>query len=601
MELLQKNTDRTGGMTNNMKLLSFRSFFQNLSFRKKITIICMCISLIPVIMLGIFSYRQMRHLLINREEVVLNDTLQRETVNISHKINSYLDALNLIAWNSSILYCVSREYSNNYEMYLAYRDIIDPLFYNIRILNSDIESITIYSDGALNPHGSSLRPLSDIYDMPWYSNALETTIPFFYHDEGSNMLYLVCQLYYKHPKNTSILCLSVNMDSLFSSLREIFHTAYGIQVWDEQEHLLYKFSSLRERDEIPAFSPKHPYSQSGFEKLDTIYIIEQTTLTAAEWTLYLYTPIETISQSASHIAFVVFLIIFICLIIITLSCFVLSKMVVKPLEALSDNMKRIDQGDLTITVTSDSNDEVGQLIKTFRHMAKHLDHLINEILLIKISKQELEMKALQAQINPHFLYNGLSLINRKAILSGQEDISKMTQLLSTFYRTTLNKGQSITTIREELKNMYSYIKIQQMMHSYSFDVFYDIDNTVEDILIPNLILQPLVENAIVHGLDHKETNGKGILSLSGHIKEQDIIFKIMDNGCGMSIEQCDQILEAETSGYGIQNVHRRIQLYYGISYGLSFHSTPAMGTCVTLRLPGQDALADGISCQKQSH
>ena len=182
------------------------------------------------------------------------------------------------------------------------------------------------------------------------------------------------------------------------------------------------------------------------------------------------------------------------------------------------------------------------------------------------------------------MYNSLSLINSKAIISGQNDISQMARLLSTFYRTMLNKGQQITTIASELENTKSYVSIQQMMHSQSFDVIYDIDESILEYPIPNLLLQPLVENAIIHGLDHRELPGRAILTLSCYQENQDIIFKVMDNGCGMSDEECEQILTKGGKGYGVKNVHQRIQLYYGPEYGLAFHSTKGMGTYVLLKV-----------------
>jgi len=257
---------------------------------------------------------------------------------------------------------------------------------------------------------------------------------------------------------------------------------------------------------------------------------------------------------------------------------------VAPIKKLSYNMEQVEQGNYEVAIISDRTDEVGQLISSFQKMVYTINNLINEVLLAKIRSQKYEIEILQSQINPHFLYNSLSLINSKALIAGQNDISQMARLLSTFYRTMLNKGQQITTIAFELENTKSYIAIQQMMHSQSFDVVYDIDEIILKYPIPNLLLQPLAENAIVHGLDHRELPGKAILSISCYQENQDIVFKIMDNGCGMSDEECEQILTKDSNGYGVKNVHQRIQLYYGEEYGLTFHSTKGMGTYVLLKI-----------------
>lgn len=122
------------------------------------------------------------------------------------------------------------------------------------------------------------------------------------------------------------------------------------------------------------------------------------------------------------------------------------------------------------------------------------------------------------------------------------------------------------------------------MHSYSFDVTYDIDERALPFSVLNLIIQPLAENAILHGLDHRRAPGKGMLTVTCRLDGDDILFQVIDNGCGMSEEDCRQILTTDSRGYGVKNVHKRIQLYYGEAYGLRYRSTPGSGTCALLRL-----------------
>lgn len=174
-------------------------------------------------------------------------------------------------------------------------------------------------------------------------------------------------------------------------------------------------------------------------------------------------------------------------------------------------------------------------------------------------------------------------------MAGQEDISQLSQLLSTFYRTMLNKGRVFLSVQTELENVKAYIRIQQIMHSNSFEVLYDIDERVLSCQVPNLILQPLAENAILHGLDCKETPGKGMLTISCSLEDNDILFKVMDNGCGMKEEDCTRILSSDSNGYGVKNVHQRIQLYYGEAYGIRYRTTKGYGTCAILLLGSIDS------------
>lgn len=149
-----------------------------MTFRNKIFIVCLLISLIPVLVLGTFCYRQIRRLLIEREETALTETMILECRSLNNKTQGYVNAMNHILWDNSILQALSKSYANNYEMYLMYRDIIDPMFTTIRSLNTDFNKITVYTDNPINPHGSELRPLKDICEMPWYLTISERQKPF---------------------------------------------------------------------------------------------------------------------------------------------------------------------------------------------------------------------------------------------------------------------------------------------------------------------------------------------------------------------------------------------------------------------------------------
>jgi two-component system sensor histidine kinase YesM len=218
-------------------------------------------------------------------------------------------------------------------------------------------------------------------------------------------------------------------------------------------------------------------------------------------------------------------------------------------------------------------------------MVNRINTLINEVYKGKLFQKEAEMKALQAQINPHFLYNSLSLINWKAIEAKQPDISRITLLLSKFYRTSLNKGKNITSIKDEISNIQSYIDIQLMMHDNGFDVEYELDDKIMEYCIPNLLLQPIVENAIDHGID-MNTERKGVIKVSGRYKEEDVIeISVSDNGVGMSEETAHQMLTESSKGYGVKNVNERIKHFYGEEYGITVKSIEGEGTDIIIRIP----------------
>lgn len=580
-------------------LFKIKQRFLNLKFQGKIIGISVIISLIPTLLLGVFSYVRMRSLLTEREETALHETLHQEALQLDYKLNAYLTTMNFITWNENLRTALAKDYTANFEMYLAYRDTIDPMFLTIRSLNTDITAITVYTDTQIYPHGNTLRPLSEVQDAQWYQQALNSTAPFFYISEDSSCLYVICRMYYSYVPNTHIVCMTIDLPTAMSSVKNLFQNNFGFLLSGPSGSMVYQYANLS-----PNASGVSPDALSGGSLPE--YIYECETLESSGWTAYLYRPTRSVLAAATNISYIVCAMILLCIALIVCISNLLSRIIVTPLEQLSANMDQVERGDYEISITSSGTDEVGQLIKSFQKMVYTLNNLVNEVLRAEIRQQKQEIEILQSQINPHFLYNSLSLINSKAILSGQKDISQMARLLSTFYRTMLNKGQQLTTVSSELENTKSYVSIQQMMHSQSFDAVYDIDESVLDCPIPSLLLQPLAENAILHGLDHRELPGRAILSISCFRQGQDIIFKIMDNGCGMSEEECRQILTKEGKGYGVKNVHQRARLYYGSSYGLTYHSTKGMGTYVILRicsqLPGEPAVTiSGLNTAKSPY
>lgn len=563
--------------------MGLKKRLKNIGFQHKVTLICLFIGLAPVLLLGTFSYLQMKRLLIERETIALQETLKQEVQTLDYKLNTYLDAINLIVWNESMRTTLSQNYTNNFDMYIAYRDVIDPMFFTIRNMNNEIKSITIYSDGSLHPHGNVLRPLTEASEKEWYNEDRLENSPTFIPSNDGKTLYLVCPVYYYHSSCINIICITIDANSIFAPIKALYDTPYGSVIVSDLDSVIVNYTSFSKADNYSL--PSKAFTFNGVSsQLTKDYVIEYQLLSSVPWNLFLYRPIETVSLAANQITILVMIMILVSITIVLCSSLLLSKITVKPLKALSENMALIEQDNLTITVKSTSKDEIGQLIESFTHMVNRLKYLINEVLRSRIAKQEYEMKALQAQINPHFLYNSLSMINSKALLNNQEDIGKMARLLSTFYRTTLNKGNSIITVKGELDNIRSYIDIQRMMHSNSFDVIFDIDEEIYSYSMPNLLIQPLVENAILHGLDHKTTPGKGILTVNGYKEDEVLIFRILDNGNGMSKEMCQNIISTNTRGYGIHNVHQRVQLYCGDSFGLQFTSTIGLGTNATLRI-----------------
>ena len=371
--------------------------------------------------------------------------------------------------------------------------------------------------------------------------------------------------------------MEMGSDSLFEEFSKLTNTNYGIYIQDEDGKQIFSYRDKGAEEGEKTLS----LEQCKMGDQNFAIVNEKTT---AGWTVWLYKPNSVIYNSIWSIILALVLMVIVCIIISAVAATAVSKVLVSRIVKLKKNMTAVESGKMEILVTSDSKDEVGELIRGFGKMITQINTLIEEVYKGELSQKEYEMKALQAQINPHFLYNSLSLINWKALEADQPDISKLTLLLSTFYRTALNKGNNILSIRDEVSNMRSYLDIQLMMHDNNFDAQIDIPNEMEEYATLNLILQPLIENAIDHGIDLKE-NGRGVIKIYGHEEKDDIYLVVEDNGIGMDQNKADAIITHHSKGYGVRNVNERIELLFGKEYGLQVNSKPGEGTRIIIHMP----------------
>ena len=248
--------------------------------------------------------------------------------------------------------------------------------------------------------------------------------------------------------------------------------------------------------------------------------------------------------------------------------YLFSRSLSKRILLLKESAERVASGDLDTVIETEDTDEIGIVINSFGHMTQRLNHMINEIYKMQLEKKAVELKALQAQINPHFLYNALSSIKWKAIRQGNDDISDVTGLLATFYRTSLNNGESFTTVENELENVRAYIELQRHMHEFPFEVAYEIQEDAKQLRMLNFLLQPIVENAFKHGIDYTDETRDGRIVISCCTQEQYLLFTIKNNGPEISRQKAEESLQRPGKRYGIYNIQERIDLYYGGECGL---------------------------------
>lgn len=553
---------------------------RDMKFQTKIKLAFLLISLIPVIVLGGFCFFETRSLLLAQSEADLNANLEQSVQAVNNQLNTYNKIITFLSFNQAIINAANYTYDSAYSMYDQLKNVIDQNFYTAQYLNPDIERITLYTGTNLPKHGSTVIPIEEITDAAWYPQVMTTTENLWFFD--GNTMFSVGRIFntkQRNPKD-NILYTEVDYASLFQSFESLQANGAEILVTDAGGNAVYSSEKLKGNSEILIVN------QAGHELRwnEKEYTVLQSMIPISGWNVLLYKPTNLITNSAWLIILTIVLIMIGCIIAVAVAGTFFARRMMSRIDHLHKNMNLVGKGVLEVTVTSESKDEIGDLIRGFGHMVEETKILINKVYVEEIARKEYEMKALQAQINPHFLYNSLSLINWRAIRIRATDISEMAQLLSTFYRTTLNKGDNMILVSDEILNVQSYMRIQLIMHSNSFDVEYQIDDEILSYRMPNLMLQPLIENAIIHGIENREEGG-GKICVSGKREPHCIVFQVHDDGIGILPERLPLLLQTQSKGYGLKNVNDRAKLMYGQDYGLTIKSILQVGTQVTLRIP----------------
>jgi two-component system sensor histidine kinase YesM len=258
----------------------------------------------------------------------------------------------------------------------------------------------------------------------------------------------------------------------------------------------------------------------------------------------------------------------------------------KPIKLLSYKMNEVENGDFNVSVDINTNDEMGYLARHFNSMVTKIRTLIRDLYEVRIKEKEAELKALQEQINPHFLYNTLDTIRWTARTNGDFESSEYIEILSDILRNNLNNGQYETSIGSEVKNLKNYLFLQQKRYGDRMKVEIDIPESLYGYKIIKLVLQPIVENAINYGIAPNDSNG--LISIMGRLEGEEIILEVSDNGLGVDEGVINEIINSDTETdkiYALKNINERIKYHFGDEYGLYFSSRLNEGTKVKVIIP----------------
>lgn len=557
---------------------------KGMRLKSKLAMVYILAGFLPIVVILFVNYFQMRSVFKNQEMNTLYSFINRSTLDLDNEFKRYAELAELITKDKNVNDILSTIYLDDNRINEKFDLSVAPSLDTFIYFHNEVGKITIYTDRIADYKNKYLAPIEELKKADWYESIADSRNNNWIADTDEKTIVLVRKMQDLEENGiTGYFYEKINYDNVFESLGENISDNYGICVSNSLGQNIYSYDTFTDKNKN--YNLSLPEITKKYSDKNKDYFIVKKTIPETGWNVWLYKPEKLMGSSIRQINIITFGGTLVCL-VATFMCIRFTAMFVTTrIGKLQKAVARVEKEDFSYTLNTTSQDEIGELITSFSKMERKLNYLINEVYKSRIKEKEYEMKALQAQINPHFLYNTLSLINWKAIEAGKRDISKITLALSAFYRTSLNKGNNITHISGEIENMRSYLSIQLMLHDDGFDVTEDIDDSVLEYTCPNLILQPLIENAIDHGIDVMPEDRRGVISVICKDMDTYIQFVIKDNGIGMTKEQTVKILTKDSKGYGVRNVNERLKLCYGEEYPMIIKSKENTGTEVIITIP----------------
>lgn len=321
-----------------------------------------------------------------------------------------------------------------------------------------------------------------------------------------------------------------------------------------------------------------------------MYLIAFTPIDRTDWFVVSTIPFSYLNSESTRTGINIFFLALACSLLAIILSYFLSKSISLPLKKLVLSMNEAKRGNLSVSIEDESKDEIGEVARNFNAMVNEIKNLMKNVKNKEKQKRDAELKALQAQINPHFLSNTLNTVKWLATIQKADNIENLITSLIQLLHANMGKGEVLVSLREELEYIKNYINIQEYRYFNKFLVNYDIEDKILDYKMPRFTLQPVVENAIIHGIEPME--GQGVIIIKGFEYDDSVKVTITDNGLGIPEDKLVNILNSDEnnnkyrfSGIGISNVNERIKMYFGERYGLNIHSVQNLYTTVEISIP----------------
>lgn len=592
------------------KILAAVRKTNNIRLKNKLIISIVVVVFIPVLLVGIIltaSYRQN----------VLDQTTQ-QTMNNVDKIEKHvtdilrmpIEISNKLQVDDRLSNLVNSRYETNFDLVTAFWDF--RYFRDYVQLYKEIHNVRFYTAHPMRiSNWDFLSADESVKNSDWYQEALDkssSSISWHYipdeTKENRPYLSLVRKIDFPLYRSYGVLVIDLDQDELSGILsQEPFDTmifdAKGFIVAAKNPQWVGRNIDSMDFAKDLRDKPAGTY-EFNYEGMPSKIVVEEVVPPFSRNGLKIVSvfTIDSIVSGANRVSRLGFIIIAASLSIAIVLIYFTSSFLSHRLLLLNRVLNKVSMGNLNVTSDVDGNDEIGVLSKQFNHMLASIRSLMEEVSvsqmqknLLELRQRDIKLKMMASQINPHFLFNALESIRMKAYVKGETEISNVVHLLGKLMRRSIEIGARKITLKEELEIVRCYLEIQKFrFEDERLTYKLHLDDAAERVEIPPLIVQPLVENAMVHGLDEVEEGG--LIIIDARVESDRVVIMVEDNGCGISedkmraIEYAFQDLEDnEEHRIGLRNVHQRLILTYGEGCGLKLECPPGSGTRITFAIP----------------
>lgn len=610
---------------NMVKKYLLENYIYKVSIRTRLICYFIISVLIPTIFISTTMYWKSADIITEKTDASIEKNLITAEDIILQKFQSVQDIATLISLNTKVIEVLDRTHSADTASIMNEMTTLDAALDSFYLSNmSNLANTTILPRIYVfnRPEYNQYKFTDKVFDSSviqnekWYKGLSDGTRLLLGTNKAKigyrtvDTIKIVRTMYsLKTIKQTPVGVLTIDIESkYFNNILDNFKSSKGSSIFivDQSKDIVLSNNSdfagknIENIMKLKNNDNKDITYFSYIDKVDGVnMLVSVKEIPSLKWKIVSLSPLMELKQQLVSFRNIMYVLIFACVILSLFAALLLSQDVTGPVQKLVKSMSKVKTGNFQINLSYKRNDEFAFLISEYKRMVSEIKDLIERLyiselenkkaeLIIKDAElkiKDAELKALQAQINPHFLYNTLDSINWLAFEYNAPDISTMVKSLSNFFRYSLNKGSNIITFEDELKQVESYLKIQKIRFLDKLDYIIDVEPTILQCYTVKLILQPIVENSIVHGIEKIKTGGH--ILLSGRIVDGKIVIKISDNGVGTDCEKMNSLLEDSKnnqSSFGLKNVNLRIKQFYGEEFGLSFSSNAEGGATVTVKI-----------------